>query len=244
MSTPERRPHRSSAFNLNRRIRNRTYGGVGGRGRQRPLLPAVCRACLTVWRCKSSPNLMEVKDSEAQERRREVGSEGSAEQNRDLTYRNRIGGHAGRASWQRTAKPISIKRPWGKSGRCAGKAVKLNSGDLHRCPEFLTEGAVRLSDRYAEVSRGHNSKHEQSARSTEALARKGRNRQYHRQPFRSVLVFLAFCRPTKGDPCHPSYRNRLPSTYLPPTECRSRAEKARTQIFPFFRPRKIGGETP
>jgi len=24
---------------LNRRIRNRTYGGVGGRGRQRPLLP-------------------------------------------------------------------------------------------------------------------------------------------------------------------------------------------------------------
>ena len=30
---------RLAAFNLNRRIRNRTYGGVGGRGRQRPLLP-------------------------------------------------------------------------------------------------------------------------------------------------------------------------------------------------------------
>jgi hypothetical protein len=28
-----------SAFNLNRRVRNRTHGGVGGRGRQRPLLP-------------------------------------------------------------------------------------------------------------------------------------------------------------------------------------------------------------
>ena len=27
------------AFNVNRRIRNRTYGGVGGRGRQLPLLP-------------------------------------------------------------------------------------------------------------------------------------------------------------------------------------------------------------
>jgi hypothetical protein len=27
------------AFNLNRRVRNRTHGGVGGRGRQRPLLP-------------------------------------------------------------------------------------------------------------------------------------------------------------------------------------------------------------
>ncbi len=90
------------------------------------------RACLTVWRCKSSSNLMEVKDSEAQRRHREVGSEGSAEQNRDLTYRNRIRGHANRANWQRTVKPISIKGSWGKSGRCAGKTVKLTSGGLHR----------------------------------------------------------------------------------------------------------------
>jgi hypothetical protein len=74
---------------------------------------------------------MEVKGSEVQGRRREASSKGSTEQNRDLTYRNRIGGHTDRASWQRTAKPISIKGPWGKFGRCAGKTVKLTSGDLH-----------------------------------------------------------------------------------------------------------------
>jgi hypothetical protein len=75
---------------------------------------------------------MEVKGSEAQGRRREASSEGSAEQNRDLTYRNRIGGHADRASRHETTKPLSIKGPRGKFGRCAGKAVKLNSGDLPR----------------------------------------------------------------------------------------------------------------
>ena len=54
------------------------------------------------------------------------------EQNRDLTYRNRIGGHADRANRHETTKPISIKGPWGKSGRCAGKTVKLTSGGLLR----------------------------------------------------------------------------------------------------------------
>ena len=75
---------------------------------------------------------MEVKGSEAQGRRRETSSEGSAEQNRDLTYRNRIGGHTDRTSWHKAAKSISIKGPWGKFGRCAAKAVKLTSGDLPR----------------------------------------------------------------------------------------------------------------
>ena len=68
---------------------------------------------------------MEVKGSEAQRRHREVGSEGRAEQNRDLTYRNRIGGQAGRASRHETMKPISIKGPQGKSGRCAGRRSNL-----------------------------------------------------------------------------------------------------------------------
>ena len=107
----------------------------------------MCRACLTVWRCKSSPNLMEVKGSEAQGRHREVGSEGSAEQNRDLTYRNRIRGQAGRASGQRTAKPISIKGPEGKSGRCAGKTVKLTSGDLRRVRDSGLRAARLLTAR-------------------------------------------------------------------------------------------------
>jgi len=38
------------------------------------------RACALTWRCKSSPNVMEVKGSEPQGRHREVGSEGSGEQ--------------------------------------------------------------------------------------------------------------------------------------------------------------------
>ena len=45
----------------------------------------------TIWEGESSSrNLMEVKRREAQGRHREVGSEGSVEQNRDLTNRNRI----------------------------------------------------------------------------------------------------------------------------------------------------------
>ena len=44
-----------------------------------PLL-VVRRACSTANGCKSRPNLMEAKGSEAQGRRREVGSEGSVEQ--------------------------------------------------------------------------------------------------------------------------------------------------------------------
>ena len=40
----------------------------------------VRRACSAASGCKSRPNLMEVKGSEAQGRHREVGSEGSVEQ--------------------------------------------------------------------------------------------------------------------------------------------------------------------
>jgi hypothetical protein len=75
---------------------------------------------------------MEVKGSEAQGRRREAMSEESVEQNRDLMYKNRIGGQAGRTSRQETTKSISIKGPQGKFGRSAGKTVKLTSGGLLR----------------------------------------------------------------------------------------------------------------
>ena len=50
----------------------------------------VCRACTTAWKCKSSPNLMEVKGSGAQGRRREAVSEGSVEQMREPMDKNRI----------------------------------------------------------------------------------------------------------------------------------------------------------
>jgi hypothetical protein len=46
--------------------------------------------------------------------------------------KNRIRGIRRRASWQLTAKPISIKDAGCKFGGCAPKAVELTSGDLLR----------------------------------------------------------------------------------------------------------------
>src|SRR5215212_5558293 len=76
------------------------------------------------------PSLMVAKGaSEAQGRRREAGSEGSVEQNRGLMDKNRIGGRPGRTSEPWIAKSTTIKGRGGKSGRRAGKAVELTSGD-------------------------------------------------------------------------------------------------------------------
>jgi hypothetical protein len=44
--------------------------------------------------------------------------------------KNRIRGIRRRASWQLTAKPISIKDAGCKFGGCAPKAVELTSGEL------------------------------------------------------------------------------------------------------------------
>jgi hypothetical protein len=44
--------------------------------------------------------------------------------------KNRIRGLCSRASWQRAAKPISIKASRGKSGGSALKAVELTTGEL------------------------------------------------------------------------------------------------------------------
>jgi hypothetical protein len=52
---------------------------------------------------------MEVKVNDAQGRRRQAGSEGSVEETRDLTNRNRIGGSLGRTSGLMIAKSISRK---------------------------------------------------------------------------------------------------------------------------------------
>jgi len=99
----------------------------------------VCRACPTVWRWKSStqPDGGEglAKRKGVIARQGEVMSEGSVEQNRDLTNRNRIGGRPCRTNGQMTVKSISIKGTGCKSGGCAGKAVGLTSGGLHRVPE-------------------------------------------------------------------------------------------------------------
>jgi hypothetical protein len=63
-----------------------------------------------------------------------VAFEGSAEQNRDLTGRNRIRGIPGPTSGQRIAKSTSIKDQGCRSGRRAGKAIELTWGDLRRVP--------------------------------------------------------------------------------------------------------------
>ena len=72
--------------------------------------------------------------SETQGRHHEVASEGSVEQSRDLTNRNRIRGILGRTSGQLTAKSRSIKGQGCRSGRCVVKAIELTWGDLRRVP--------------------------------------------------------------------------------------------------------------
>ena len=136
-------------FNDHVRIR---AGGAG-----KPVsLPRVCRACPTAWRWKSfiqpdgGEGLVKRKGC-----RREAGSEGSVEQSRDPTNRNRIRGLPGRTSGLATAKSSAIKDRGGRSGGCAVKAVELTSGDLRRVPASGTEGTARCPDRGAEVSRGH-----------------------------------------------------------------------------------------
>ena len=63
-----------------------------------------------------------------------MGSEGSVEQNRGLTNRNRISGIPGRTSGRLIAKSISIKGQGCRSGRGAGKAIELTWGGLCRVP--------------------------------------------------------------------------------------------------------------
>ena len=63
-----------------------------------------------------------------------MASEGSVEQNRGLTNRNRISGISGRTSGQRTAKSIFIKGQGCRFGRGAGKAIELTWGGLRHVP--------------------------------------------------------------------------------------------------------------
>src|SRR5215468_3879949 len=67
---------------------------------------------------------MEVKDSEAQGRRREAGSEGSVEQRYAPTDKNWIRSLRRRTSRQMATKSVSIKDAAGKSGGPVSKAVE------------------------------------------------------------------------------------------------------------------------
>jgi len=102
-----------------------------------------------------SSNLMEVKDSEAQGQHREVVSEGSVEQRREPTNRNRIRGIPGRTSEHVSAKSISIKGVGCKSGGCALKAAGLTPGGLSAVPGIEDWGDREIPRSRAEVSKGH-----------------------------------------------------------------------------------------
>jgi hypothetical protein len=52
------------------------------------------------------------------------------EQKREPMNKNRMGGLRCWASWQMTAKRISIKSTGGRFGGCAQKVVELTLGDL------------------------------------------------------------------------------------------------------------------
>src|SRR5260370_28467331 len=63
-----------------------------------------------------------------------MASEGSAEQNSDLTNRKRIRGISGGTSGRLITKSISIKDQGCRSDRDAGKAIELTWGGLRRVP--------------------------------------------------------------------------------------------------------------
>ena len=63
-----------------------------------------------------------------------MASEGSAEQNRDPTNRNRIRGILGRTSVPLIAKSSSIKGQGCRSGGSAAKVIELTWGGLRSVP--------------------------------------------------------------------------------------------------------------
>jgi hypothetical protein len=72
-----------------------------------------------------------------------------------LTNRNRIRGCCGRTSELPITKSITIKGHCSRFGGRAAKAVELTPGGLCCCLEIGAERVVRLTERSAEVSRGH-----------------------------------------------------------------------------------------
>src|SRR6266446_2878366 len=75
-------------------------------------------------------SLMERRISKAQGRRREAGSEGSVEQNRDPMDKNRITRLVRPDERAGNREVHTIKDLSSRFGGCAAKAVELTSGDL------------------------------------------------------------------------------------------------------------------
>lgn len=104
-----------------------------------------------------SPNLVEVKGSEAQGRHREVGSEGSVEQRYEPTDRNWISRRQGRTSWHETTKSVSTKGRQRKSSGCVptvSVGKRLTPRGLYRCLEIGTGAIESLHSVVQESAKG------------------------------------------------------------------------------------------
>jgi hypothetical protein len=86
-------------------------------------------------------SLMERRISEAQGRRREAGSEGSVEQNRDPMDKNRITRLVRPDERAGNREVHTIKDLSSRFGGCAAKAVELTSGDLRRVSQSGLAGS-------------------------------------------------------------------------------------------------------
>ena len=85
-------------------------------------------------------------------------SEGSVEQNRDLTNRKRMRGIPGRTSGRLIAKSISIKGQGCRSDRGAGKVIELTQGGLRHVPNSELrepQGDLTAAQESAEGILGH-----------------------------------------------------------------------------------------
>lgn len=152
----------------------------------------VRRACPTAWRCKSSPNLMEVKGSKPQGRHREVRSEGSGEQTHEPMNKNQMRGvRTGRAS-------IGSRSPYPSRVQSVNLAVACGQrSDLSRevcvVSAYRTERAVRRVHRGTEVSRGRSRRGRRATRAGHSpergeTARARRTGNAHRRSKRSRVA--------------------------------------------------------
>ena len=104
-----------------------------------------------------SPNLVEVKGSEAQGRHREVGSEGSVEQRHEPTDRNWINRRRGRTSWREATKSLFTKGRKRKSSGYVPKVSvgkRLTPGGLYCCLGIGTGGIERFHSAVQESADG------------------------------------------------------------------------------------------
>jgi hypothetical protein len=100
-------------------------------------------------------SLMERRISEAQGRRREAGSEGSVEQNRDPMDKNRIrrlvrpderaGNREVHAIKGLGSRFVGLQPTGSTRGGCAVTAIELTSGDLRRVPQSGLIGSQELA---------------------------------------------------------------------------------------------------